>query len=82
MIPKRKESRADRTSEHEPVARHPAKPVGRYQPQMLTVERPFVEGDLNGTAADEDTDGDEQTQAPALPERQLHASMTTRQEEK
>ncbi|MGH9256948.1 MAG: hypothetical protein ACRD3C_20500 [Vicinamibacterales bacterium] len=48
---------------------------------MTTVERPFVEGDLDGAAADEDADGHEQAQAPDFAERHAQASTTASQEE-
>ena len=63
-----KEARADRATEHKPVGCHPSEPVGGNQPEMLTVERPFVERDLDQTAADEDANRDEQAQAPDVPE--------------
>ena len=59
-VPKCKQSRANRATEHEPVCSHPAEPVGGNQAEMLTVERPFVEDDLDGSASDEDADDHEQ----------------------
>ena len=60
LVPECKQSRADRTAEHKPVRSHPPEPVGGNQPEMLTVERPFVERDLDGSASDEDADDHEQ----------------------
>ena len=56
-VPACKESRANRATEHKPVRSHAPEPVGGNLPKMLTVERPFVECDLDGSAADEDADG-------------------------
>ena len=63
-----KEARADRATEHEPVGCHPPEPVGGNQLEMLTVEGPFVERDLDKAASDEDANRDEQAQAPDVPE--------------
>ena len=54
-----KESRADRATEHQPMGGHPPEPVGGNQPEVLPIEGPFVERDLDGAAPDEDADGHE-----------------------
>ena len=55
-------------TEHEPGGCHPPEPVGGNQLEMLTVEGPFVERDLDKAASDEDANRDEQAQAPDVPE--------------
>ena len=67
----RKRASPDYTAEEHPVGSHPAQPERGNQLQVLPVEGPLVERDLDGAAADENAGGHEQAQAPHLPGRQV-----------
>ena len=49
--------------------------------EVIPVERPFVEGDLDGASADQHPGGDEQAQAPHLAGRQPKPPMPASEKE-
>jgi hypothetical protein len=74
------ESRRDGRTDEQPVGRHSAEPHGRYQRRVLTVERPFVERDLDGAAAGEDAGGEEDRESPDVAPRQTERPAVAHQE--
>ena len=62
----REQRGAESSAEQQAVRRHAAEPPRRNQMQVLTVEGPFVEGNLERASADQHAHGDEQAQAPHL----------------
>ena len=49
--------------------------------EVVPVERPLVEGDLDGATADQHPDRDEQAQAPRLARRQTQLSIASSQKQ-
>ena len=71
----------ERSAEQQPVRRHAAEPPGRNQVQVIAVEGPFVEGDLDRASAHQHAGGDEQAQAPHLAGRQPQFPPTAPEEQ-
>ena len=65
----REQGGAEPAAEQQSVRRHAAEPPGGNQMEVILVERPFVEGDFDRASADQHAGGDEEAQAPHLPER-------------
>ena len=65
----REQGGADSSAEQQAMRGHAAEPPRRNQMEVLAIERPFVEGDFDGAAANQDAHGDEQAQAPHFARR-------------
>ena len=76
----REQRRAERAAEQQAVRSHAAEPPGRHQVDVVAVERPFVERDLDRASADQHPDGDEQAEAPHLPGRKPERPATAEKE--
>ena len=77
----REQRGAESSPEQQAVRGHAAEPPGGNQMEVVPVERPLVEGDLDGATADQHPDRDEQAQAPRLARRQTQLSIASSQKQ-